>query len=163
MKLNINVEKLNTEDRKNKVRKTVVQMEVILNSENFRKKVIAIKSKHGETTKFKNYSNQEIYDLIMSGAEVLHPQVDNELDVTIDDYFSWKRVIGYTMGSIDTIYVNTKYFDKRETKLVGSNILHEYGHKLGFGHDFRSTSRRPFSICYLLNDIYESCHTEIFG
>ena len=99
----------------------------------------------------------------MNGAEVLDPVIDNEWDIFIDGYFSMKRVIGYTMRNIKTIFVNTKYFDTRHKALVGSNIVHEYGHKLGFSHDFRATADRPFSICYQLNLCYEAAYSKIYN
>ena len=132
-----------------------------LNSKVFQDKVMAM-NKSGETSKFKNHFNASIYKMIMDGAETLDPVIDHELDIYIDDYFSWKPVIGYTYKSTKTIFVNTRYFDKRSTKLVGSNILHEYGHKLGFEHDFNRTARRPYSICYQLSKIYKQCHDQIF-
>jgi len=99
----------------------------------------------------------------MEGAEVLDPEVDYEIDIYVDDYYSLKKVIGYTYRNTKYQYVNSRYFDKRSTKLIGSNVLHEYGHKLGFGHDFRRTKRRPFSVCYQLNDIYEECYDQLMG
>ena len=46
------------------------------NSENFRKKVLTIKNKSGELSKWKDASNLEIYEHLMSGSEVLEPDQD---------------------------------------------------------------------------------------
>jgi len=161
-KINIDASRLDTNERKEKIEQVAVEMHQIVNSRIFQDKVHTMK-KWGETSKYKDASNQRIYKMIMDGAETLDPIVDNEMDIFIDDYFSWRRVIGYTKKNIKTIFVNTRYFDKRGTKLIGSNIMHEYGHKLGFGHDFYATDRRPFSICYQLNNIYEECYDRLFG
>ena len=61
------------------------------------------------------------------------------------------------------MYVNTKFYDCRSNKKVGSNIVHEYTHTLGFRHDRRRTKRRPHSVSYLMNRIFEECYDHIIG
>lgn len=160
--VNIDASKLDTQERIDKMTQVAIEMHRVLNSKIFMDGVLRMK-KHGERSKYINYSNTEIYQMIMKGAEVLDPVVDYELDIFVDDYYSFKRVIGYTYANTKTVFVNTKYFDTNSARGVGSNILHEYGHKLGFGHDFRSTSARPYSICYQLNKIYEDCHRKLYS
>ncbi len=99
----------------------------------------------------------------MSGSEVLSQGMDSEMDIEVVPYYSLKRVIGYTYPSIAKIYFNTRYFDQRPNNLIGSNLIHEYGHKLGFSHSFRNTKTRHLSIPYLLNEAYENAHFEIYG
>jgi len=162
-KITIDASKIDTQERKDKLEIVAQEMHRVLNSTIFRDKVMLMK-KHGERSKWKDKTNLEIYNHIMSGQEVLNgEEVDYELDIFVDDYFSLKRVIGYTYPSIKTIFVNTRYFDKRNTRDIGSNILHETGHKLGFSHDFRATKDRPYSICYQLNKVYEECHNILMG
>lgn len=161
-KINIDASKIDTEERYQKIQDVALELHTVINSKIFMDQVLKMR-KHGERSKYKDYSNMEIYRMIMNGAETLDPVVDNEWDIFIDDYFSWKRVIGYTMRNIKTIFVNTRYFDSRPRVLCGSNIVHEYGHKLGFSHDFRATAVRPFSICYQLNNCYEVAYRKIFN
>jgi hypothetical protein len=150
--------------RQEKVNSIQREMEVIINSELFKDKILSMRNPIGELSDWRNKQKKEIYDHILSGKETLNPQMDNVLDITIQSYFSWKNVVGYTYPNTLTIYTNTKYFDStnltqefHHRKMSGSNFIHEYGHKLGFSHDFYSTSTRPYSLCYLLNDIYEQC------
>lgn len=170
LKVSIDSSNLDTKWRKIKAEKIEREMETIVNSDLFRELVLAIKYKHGETSYWRDAPNQEIYDHIISGKETLNPIEDGEIDIVIDDYYTWRRVIGYTYPNIQTIYTNTKYFDsenlspeRHHRKMSGSNAMHEYGHKLGFDHDFRATSRRKYSLCYLLNDIYEQCWDELIA
>ena len=164
IKVSIDGSKLDTIRRIRKVAKVQEEMEIILNSDLFKMLVTNMKLLHGETSAWKDATGEEIYERIMSGASDLSPEKDSVINIFVDDYYSWKRVIGYTYPNTKTIYTNTKYFDSvnitqdnHHRKMTGSNFLHEYGHKIGFDHDFRATARRPYSICYQLNDIYESC------
>ena len=161
-KININATRVDTGERKLKLERVTMEMHRILNSQLFRDKVIMMKP-WGETSKWKGGNTVAIYNHIMSGAEALSPEQDYEIDIYVDDYYSLKKVIGYTYKNTKYQYVNTRYFDKRQTDKIGANILHEYGHKLGFGHDFRRTKRRPHSICYLLGDIYIECYRKLMG
>ena len=147
--------------RREKVEQTALEIHSVLNSQIFRDKVLVMQ-KHGERSAWRNKSNKEIYDFIMKGSERLSPEVDYEMDVFIDDYYSIKRVIGYTNGKTPYIFTNTRYFDKNHTREVGANIVHEWSHKLGFDHDFRATAARPYSVSYRLGKIYQECYDIIF-
>lgn len=160
--LTIDFTRLNTTARKAKALKTQEEMQVIINSENFKQKVLAM-NYHGETSHWKRASAREIYEVIMAGTETLVDEEDKIISIILDDYWTLRGVIGYTYPDSATVFVNTRYYDKRESKLVGSNILHEYFHTLGGSHDSTRTPERPYSICYQLNRVYEQCHNEIFG
>ena len=163
LKMNFDVSKLNTEERKKKALLVRDEMDLIINSDLFKEKFLGLTDYHGELSVWKDATITAIYQHIMEGAETLSPEIDNEMDLFVDDYYTIKRVIGMTYESDKFIYTNTKYFDTNSTKAVGSNFLHEWGHKIGFDHDFKATSRRDFSLCYLLNTIYEECWDEMFG
>jgi len=162
IKVKIDASKIESNFRLDKLNIVREEMEEIINSDVFRQAVLNIGSIHGETSAFKTDIPEQIYQRFMRGSETLSPEVDHELDIYVDDYFSRKRVIGYTYPSIKTIFVNTRYFDKRSTKLIGSNILHEYSHKLGYKHDFKRTKRRSHSVPYKMNEIYEKCYDYLF-
>ena len=160
--IKIDASKIDSQERLDKINRVQEEMHTILNSSIFRDQVYKMK-KHGERSKYKNYTNAQIYALLMEGSEEHSPGVDYEWDIFISGYFSWKRVIGYMVRGSKLINVNTRYFDQRSTCLVGSNITHEQGHHLGFSHDFRATKDRPFSICYQLNECYEYAYYKLFG
>ena len=135
------------------------KLEMIVNSELFRVQFMAADFS-GETSKFKDWDRTDLYNYLMDGSEVLDPNEDNEANMTVTAYRSFKSVIGYTYGNIKGFYLNTRFM-YREEKLIASTMLHEYGHKKGFDHDFRRTYRRQFSICYQMNLIVESCYDHI--
>lgn len=161
-KITIDASRLDTQERIDKINDVAIEMHTVVNSRLFMDAVLRM-NKKGERSVYKDLSNAEVYKMIMEGSEILDPVKDHELDIFIDDFFSMKRIIGYTKRNIKTIFVNTRFFDKRHRCLIGSNILHEASHKLGFGHDFRSTPDRPFSVSYQLNGIYETCYRKIFN
>jgi len=161
-KILIDGTKLNSEDRRAKMSQVALEIHQVLNSTVFRDKVMKMRTQ-GERSEYKKASNVEIYQMLMRGAEVLNPVVDYTWNIYIDDYYSFKNVIGYTKLNTKYIYVNTKFFDGRITKLIGSNIVHEQSHKLGFSHDFRNTKDREFSVSYQLNKAYEAAYDILFG
>jgi hypothetical protein len=161
-KITIDASKMDTLERREKIQTVAGELHTVINSRIFMDEVMKMRT-HGERSKLKDLSNREIYDLLMKGAETLDPEVDYEWDIFVDDYYTFKRVVGYTYLNKKWIYVNTKYFDTRSTKLIGSNIVHEQSHKLGFSHDFRSTKDRPFSVSYQLNLAYERAYDRIYG
>jgi len=135
------------------------EMELILNSDLFKEKFLAMKPV-GELSEWRHEERlPELYEYIMSGANILDPVKDGVIEIELDDYYKrFGSAVGYTYPSVKTIFVNTKYFDSFSNRDAGSNIAHEVMHKLGADHDFKATARRPYSIPYLMNTIYEQCH-----
>lgn len=156
--------RMDSEFRKNKMNQVATEMHTVINSSIFRDQILKMKPFKGERSKYKDLSNMEVYQMIMHGADIHEPQIDYELDIFVDDYYTWRKVIGYTKPSVDRIIrVNSKFFDGRHTMKVGSNILHEYSHLMGFSHDFYDNEDRPFSISYQLNVAYENTYKKLFN
>lgn len=134
-------------------------LEIICNSELFRQEMLRADFS-GETSKWKNKTNEEIYNHFMSGAEVLSPEIDFEadIDLTVFNPKPFQGTVGYTYADTVRQWINRKFFWGLKIWGVQGNIAHEWGHKLGFGHDYKSTARRPFSVCYRLNSIIKYCH-----
>lgn len=168
IKIKIDVTRLDTKDRRDKLLHVAREMHQIMNSRIFMDSMMKIK-KTGERSEWKNKSNAEIYKHIMSGSEVLTPEKDGVIEFAVDDFrqkFSRFRsmIVGFTYPKQDKIIrVNVKYLDNQPTVKIGSNQLHEIGHLLGFKHDFYATAERPNSICYQLNEVYEDCYRRIFN
>lgn len=103
-------------------------------------------------------TNQQIYDRILIASETLYPLKNNTLDAEIELYYENSNTIGYTYASVDRIWMNTRYFDSYTSAQVAANLMHEWLHKLGFTHDFASTSMRPhsvpYAVGYMIRDLY---------
>ena len=136
-------------------------LERILNSEEFKLRVINHTYK-GAKTYVDNggLSNELIYAKIMTGAEVLKPDTDYTMNIDITIYTSswWSRsTIGYTYPDTMRTWINRRHYSYFTPLDVCGNILHEYLHKLGFGHAFNNTSTRrysvPYAIGYLIDEL----------
>lgn len=160
--ITINVDSLDNEERRIKAQECASAIHQVINSTIFRDRIMKMDFR-GETSEFKNITNSRLYQMLMNGAEETSPEVDNDWDIWVDDYFTRRGVIGYMIPNKKWMYVNTKFFDSRSNKKAASNIVHEYGHTLGFRHDRSRTARRPYSVCYQLNKIFEECYDKIIG
>ena len=94
-------------------------------------------------------SNREVYEKIMSGAETLYPEIDNEADMFLRiDRHNKRGVLGYTYPNSKFQYIYNWFFKKATYKQIAGSLVHEYCHKQGFIHDFKRTARRPYSVPY---------------
>jgi len=142
------------------------QEEKLLDAIELIKKVIASEEFKNEVLNFSyagkkqyvdtNLSNAEVYKKILEGAEKLRPKKNNSLDITLKLYNESQNVIGYTLPSVNIVWMNTKYFNKFTPADVTGNLIHEWLHKLGFKHDFQRTKRRPFSVPYAIGYLMKS-------
>jgi hypothetical protein len=163
IRLNIR-NRLESEKRRTKLNLVEFEMLSVLNSSNFKKALLELaRYCPGELSEWRTKTPEEIVQHFFSGREVLEPTEDKEFDIYVDNFFSWRGVIGYTNRNTKWMFVNTRFFDRNSTRSIGSNIIHEYGHKIGFEHHFKRTSVRPLSLCYLLNKAYSRAHKEIYG
>ena len=95
-------------------------------------------------------TNAQIYQKLLDGSETLKPEVDHEMDLELQLYYSWKNVVGYTYPNVLRIYMNTKYFDVYTPAQVAGNVFHEWTHKLGFTHASNYSVSRDSSVPYAL-------------
>lgn len=95
-------------------------------------------------------TNLQIYDRILIGAEKLNLTKNNSMDVELELYYQDTSTIGYTYPSSTRIWMNTKYFNNYTPNQVAANLMHEWLHKLGFGHDSSATAQRPYSVPYAI-------------
>ncbi len=132
-------------------------MEKIINSEEFKQRIINFKNHKGEK-KFessKGLSNEEIYEIFMEGREILQWETSGEVNLFLKLYDNpMSRVIGYTSPKTNIIHMNWKYFKHFKTHEVAANLTHEWIHKLGFGHtSAKEHDSVPYAIGYIVRDM----------
>ncbi|MFL5785322.1 MAG: hypothetical protein ACJ76H_11965 [Bacteriovoracaceae bacterium] len=147
------------EEQEEKVRKAIAIIKKVITSEEFRERVVN-HTWNGKKTYVDNkgLSNQEIYDLIFKGAEIIgDTTANNTLNVELELYTSTTTTIGYTYPSTTRIWMNTKYFNKYTPVKVSDNLMHEWMHKLGFDHAMKWSEERdhtvPYAIGYIIEDL----------
>jgi hypothetical protein len=129
--------------------KAIELTEIVINSKRFKKKLLEMR-----LTNTNGKTNAQIYQMMMDGAEQRLPEIDNEVDVFITMYYKNNKVVGYTYPSTDKTWVNSKFFNKYSYASIAANLIHEWLHKLGFGH--RSASEHtsvPYGVGYLVRDL----------
>jgi len=130
----------------------------VVRSTEFRERIL--KHEHQGTPGFVDNdgrSNEEIYRLILEGAELLNPVKNSQMDVELELYYEPANTIGHTYPNVNSIWINTKYFDRFTPAQVADNLFHEWLHKLGFKHEVKYSKKRrysvPYAIGYLVREI----------
>jgi len=95
-------------------------------------------------------TNQQIFDHLMSGAELLSPSPDNEADLSITLYTASSSTVGYTYPGTMMQWINSKFFNSFTAADVAGNLSHEYCHKLGYDHEYKATALRPYTVPYAI-------------
>lgn len=151
---NIKMFKFTTSGRKKILAAAELIKEVIASAE-FKKRVLNHRVNGRRTFVDNNgLSNAQIYQKILDASEKLTPGRDNEMDLELQlysDYYS--NTVGYTYPNTRRIWMNNKYFSQSSPALVTTNMVHEWLHKMGFGHDVRATPTRKYSVPYAIGYI----------
>lgn len=142
-----------------KINKAFEVLEKVVNSEEFKSRIINFKNRKGERAfaSNQNLSNEEIFGKFMSGQETLQPETEGEMNFYVSLYNnSWSKVIGWTNPKINTININWKYFKNFKPNEVAGNLTHEWIHKIGFGHKSASEhDSAPYAIGYIVREMGE--------
>ena len=145
-----------TEEEKALYRRAVQKAEAALNSKKFYTEFM--KSKFTST---KGLSNQEIFDMLMSGIDMFNKAEDHDIDVFITMYYANTRVVGYTNPSTCKTWVNRKFFSEYDEADISCNLIHEYLHKVGFDHkSAKELTSVPYAVGYLLERVIREGHDE---
>lgn len=93
-----------------------------------------------------------------SNKEVVEHLRSTQAKVELVYYYKWfSKVHGYTYPNTDKIWLNGKYHTGTTVCSEASNLAHEGSHKVGYGHDFKATKRRPYSVPYSINAAWRVC------
>lgn len=143
-----------TSDQQRKFEAACEIIKLVVGTEEFKDRVLN-HTYNGQKTFVDNggYTNAQIYQIILNGAEKLIPLRNNTIDAELELYYAATNVVGYTYPSTNRIWVNTKYFNSYTAAGVAHNLFHEWMHKLGFNHSSSWTASRDYSVPYALGDI----------
>ena len=141
----VNVTKYTNFSKEEKVKasKYIPLMDKVLNSNCFEEFMIArdLRKTNGKTNK----------------QVVKHIRKSN-VDIELIMYFKrFSKVAGYTQKGATWIKLNRKYHEGASLCSEASNLAHELGHKINYGHDFEATIDRPLSVPYSINAAFKSC------
>ncbi len=128
-------------------------LEVVMNSEEFKERVLNFKNSKGERAfaSNKGLSNEEIYALLMEGREDLQPETQGEMNFFLKLYNRpWSSVVGYTTPDTNLININWKFFKGFGAHQVAGNLAHEWTHKMGYGH---RSAKEHDSVPYAVGNI----------
>lgn len=141
-----------------KIYKAIEVIKKVVGSKEFRNRVLDFTYQgKKQFVDNKGLTNAEIYQILLDGKEDLKPEIDHEMDLELQLYYSWTSTVGYTTPGELRIYMNTKFFDSYTPAEVAGNVFHEWTHKLGFTHDSSYSVPRdssvPYAIGYLIRDL----------
>jgi hypothetical protein len=153
--------------QKVKFQKALSILEEVMNSEEFKIKVIGYE-RNGNRSYQKNYlwnevnsrlSNEQIYETIMNGDEKMRPGTPGEMNfnATVKKCSAWdwattfvwcNKVVGSTSPRASYwITLNWEFYQSFETHQMVSNMVHEWLHLLGFLHgDQNITQEVPYVV-----------------
>lgn len=162
-----NIEPLNLSmSSEEKLFRAVDLLGQVFASPEFKHRILAYRFNHKHQFAMnKGLTNRQIYEKILHGTEKLSPEENNAMDVEISLYSDYdSRVLGYTRPDTKKIWMNMKYFNKHSIAELAGHLVHEWLHKLGFGHEEDWTPTRedtvPYAIGYIVRDIAEKIDEE---
>jgi hypothetical protein len=143
-------------DHVKKIYQAITLIKKVILSEDFKQRVIS-HSVNGKNTFIDNkgLSNEEIYQLILDGSELIIPEKNRQMDIELELYEQDNGTIGYTYPDTKRIWINLKYFQHYTPVQVADNLFHEWLHKLGFDHSVKYTPKRNYSVPYALGYLME--------
>lgn len=164
--LNAQIHAMNnfTEDERIKLLRAVKLLLAVVNSTKFKEMILQAKFTEN-TVNGKSYTNQEIYNYIMSGIDQLNPQKDFDIDIDITLYTpKWRRskVCGYTNPNTRRTWINKYFLANADFAEVADNIIHEYCHKLGFDHHKVWDTSVPYQVGGIVQNLAKEQLDQIF-
>jgi hypothetical protein len=107
-------------------------------------------------------TNAQVLEKLLSGADELNPARDGDIDLFLCLYYKANNVIGYTNPGTNEININKFYFlpnlhTKQGKCDIVNNVVHEYMHKVGYGHSYFNNAYRPYSVPYAVGNLAGEC------
>lgn len=146
-----------TSTQQEKFDNAIEMIKAVVATEEFRDRVLN-HTYNGKKTFVDNggFTNAQIYQKILDGAEKLQPAKNNTMNMEVELYYAATSTVGYTYANSKRIWVNTKYFNTNAVSGVASNLFHEWLHKLGFTHASSYSTSRDYSVPYAIGRIIGS-------
>ena len=123
-------------------------IEEVINSTQFHKELMRLEFTSTE------HSNKEVYQMIVNGAELAKPDIDNKINLNVRFYYRDSHVLGMADQDTNRISLNTKFLNNSSFENNAATIMHEWLHNLGFDHvssmDLNSV---PYSVGYLVRKL----------
>jgi hypothetical protein len=160
MKVSVEILESSSAARIKKIESGGRLLEKILNTELFKSRVVGyvFNGVRGYVDS-DGRTNEQVFNLIMEGSEVLSPGIDHTANIKITFYYRPSSTVAQTSSRSLVISFNKKYLDQFDVVEVAGTLMHEWLHKLGFGHSYRYNNRRdhsiPYAIGYIVRDIGE--------
>lgn len=140
----------------------VEQVEVVINSEDFKKRVLNAWYKGKAQFVDSPYSNEQVFRILREGAE-LKTVSDWTWNLEIEVEKSRCSTLGWTYPSVKKFWINSCNFEKRKDSGLAGTICHEYAHKLGFSHSYKWTASREYSVPYAVGTICAEIYNDLFN
>lgn len=144
-------------EEKSNVQAAFDLIEKIINSEEFKEKVLAYPDGKSQFTSNKGMTNEQIYDYFMQGKELIGgEQTLGEMNFDLVRYYNGhSKVKGFTnMGQDNWIHANGRFYADFSAAEIAGNIMHEWLHLNGFEHaSAQDHDSVPYAVGYIMRDM----------
>jgi len=159
--LTVKVEKVYFPDgcQKKKLEQAFKLMERVLNSEEFKQKVIGYVAKFSDKREYtgsNGLSNEQVYEHLMTGQEISMMDTEGEVNLYVTKYHRfWSRVIAWTNPRTDNfIHVNWRFYKRFSVDEMVSNLVHEWVHLMGYFHVSQNDSDSvPYGVGRIAGEV----------
>ena len=102
------------------------------------------------------YSNglsfKEFKALVLSGQDKFESMEDFIIRISVEFYYSFRSVVGYTLPNTWMTWANRNIFKNFDIADIAGNQFHEYLHNCGFDHPGADKQSLTYQAGYLLRD-----------
>lgn len=92
----------------------------------------------------------EFKEKFLSGKDNFNTEIDHDLDIYINFYYSFRSVVGYTTPRTWWTWINRKFFNRFDYSDIAGNIVHEYLHNMGFDHPGADKQSLVYQLGFLV-------------